>query len=144
MADVRALGCRAIPALRETLFAREPSGLYQARCRAAEALALIGAHDVLIEFLQTAHAAADPVERLGDDAVVNAAARLLVGRTEETVFELLLDPARRPCLTGVLAALASFRRPEAIPRLVASLADDASRPTAERALNNSVLPHAAL
>ena len=89
---------------------------------------------MLIEFLQTPHAATDPVERLGDDAVVNAAARLLVGRTEQAVFELLLDLARRPCLTGVIAALASFRGAEAIPRLVTALADDASRPTAERAL----------
>jgi hypothetical protein len=43
------------------LFAREPSGLFEARCRAVEVLARLGAHDVLADFLAFHADAADPV-----------------------------------------------------------------------------------
>jgi HEAT repeat protein len=132
--DVVAYGKDAIRPLREMLFRREPSGLFDVRCRAVDALATIGAYDVLIDFLSTPHPVSDPVESVGEDAVVNAAALRFVNRRDERVFPILLQLAERPCLTGVIAALGAFGRTEAIPRLVNALAEDASRRTAEAAL----------
>jgi len=132
--DVVAYGKAAVWPLREVLFQREPSGLFDARCRAVEALATVGAYDVLIEFLSAPHAVSDPVESVGEDAVVNAAALAFVNRRDERVFPILLQLAERPCLTGVIAALGAFGRTEAIPRLVDALGEDASRRTAEAAL----------
>jgi hypothetical protein len=48
VAELVALGTSAIPPLREPLFEREPSGLFQVRCRAVEALAALDAYDVLL------------------------------------------------------------------------------------------------
>jgi len=132
--DVIVCGEKAIPALRRMLFEREPSGLFQPRCRAIEALAGLGAHDVLIEFLEADRKIADPVEQLGEDAVINAAAHSLANVREQHVFELLLRLARRPALTGVIGALGAFERIEALPVLIEALEDDASRFTAESAL----------
>jgi hypothetical protein len=127
-------GDDAIPALRSILFEREPSGLYQTRCRAVEALAALRAYDVLIEFLEAEHAIADPVERVGEDAVVNVAALALAGTRDQRVFALLLRLAERPALTGIIGALGAFKRVEAIPALINALEEDASRLTAEAAL----------
>lgn len=132
--EVVACGDRAIPALRTLLFEREPSGLFQVRVRAVDALEKLGAHEVLVEFLCTPRDVTDPVERLGEDAVINAAARALAYHSDQRVFELLLRLAHRPCLTGVIFALGTSRRPEAIPLLVEALSEDASRITAEAAL----------
>jgi len=129
-----ACGKQAVPALRTILFERERSGLYQARCRAVEALAALGAHDVLIEFLEADRTIADPVERVGEDAVINAAAMTLANLREQHVFEMLLRLAQRPALTGVIGTLGTFGRVEAIPALIDALEEDASRPTAEAAL----------
>ena len=132
--QVIACGEQAIPALRTMLFERERSGLYQARCRAVEALAALGAHDVLIEFLEADRTIADPIERVGEDAVINAAALALANLREQHVFEMLLRLAQRPALTGVIGTLGAFGRVEAIPTLIDALEEDASRPTAEAAL----------
>jgi hypothetical protein len=132
--DVVAYGGDAIQPLREVLFRREPSGLFDVRCRAVDALATVGAYDVLIDFLGAPHAVSDPVESVGEDAVVNAAAVAFVNRRDERVFPILLQLAERPCLTGVIAALGAFGRTEAIPCLVNALAEDASRRTAEAGL----------
>jgi hypothetical protein len=134
VAEVIACGEKAIPALHRILFEREPSGLFQPRCRAIEALAGLGAHNVLIEFLQADRKIADPIEHLGEDAVINAAALALANVREQRVFGLLLRLAQRPALTGVIGALGAFRRTEAIPVLVDALEEDASRHTAETAL----------
>ncbi len=131
---VTSYGNEAIPLLRALLFEREPSGLFQARVRAVDALSTLGAHKVLLEFLKTERQLADPVERLGEDAVINAAARALAYRNDPGLFEVLMRLASRPCLTGVVFALGTFRRTEAIPLLVQALSEDASRLTAERAL----------
>jgi HEAT repeat protein len=135
--EVIACGKPTIPALRTLLFEREPSGLFQTRCRAVEALAKLGAHDVLFDYLSTGRVADDPVERLGDDAVINAAAQALVRVREERVFQLLLRLAQRPSLTGVIRALGAFGRQEAIPLLINALEDDASRQAAEAALKKT-------
>jgi HEAT repeat protein len=129
-----ACGSRAIPALRELLFEREPSGLYQVRRRAVEALAALGAYDVLMDFLRVPCEADDPVERLGDEAVINAAALALTKLHEEHVFQLLLSVARRRHLIGVIAALGTYQRPEAIPRLIGALEADDCRLVTEAAL----------
>jgi hypothetical protein len=120
--------------LRELLLAREPSGLYQVRCRAVEALALIRAYDVLIEFLRAERKVTDAVEQVGEDAVINAAALALANVRRQGVFELLLCLGARGSLPGVIGALSAFRRVEVIPVLVDALEDDASRRTAETAL----------
>jgi PBS lyase HEAT-like repeat len=132
--EVTACGNRAIAALRALLFEREPSGLYPARCRAVAALAALGAYDVLADFLHAAPEAADPVERLGDEAVVNAAALALANVREEHVFQLLLALVKRRLLVGVIGALGTFRRPEAVPHLMDALAQDHCRVTGEVAL----------
>jgi hypothetical protein len=134
VSEVAAYGKPAVPALRALLFQREPSGLFQIRCRAVEALAALRAYDVLVEFLNHHEPAADPVECLGDDAVINAVARGLKGLQDDRVFRLLLQVAQRPALTGVIDALGAYRRVEAIPDLIAALEDDASRGSAEAAL----------
>jgi hypothetical protein len=134
VSEVVAFGKAAVPALRSLLFQRDPSGLFQVRCRAAEALAALRAYDVLVEFLNDHEASADPIERLGVDAVINAAAQGLKGLHDERVFRLLLRLAQRPALTGVIDALGAYYRAEAIPALIAALEDDASRGAAETAL----------
>ena len=127
-------GARAIPALRALLFDREPSGIFEVRCRAVEALAELGAYDVLVEFLSSPPKATDPVERVGNDAVINAAALALGQLRDERAFWLLMTLAKRRLMPGVIAALGAFRRLEAIPYLIGALAEDDSRFSAERAL----------
>jgi hypothetical protein len=134
VSEVVAFGKAAVPALRSLLFQRDRSGLFQVRCRAAQALAALRAYDVLVEFLTDHDAAADPIERLGDDAAINAAAQGLKRLHDERVFRLLLQLAQRPALTGVIDALGAYRRVEAIPALIAALEDDASRGAAEGGL----------
>jgi HEAT repeat protein len=132
--ELAACGKGAIPVLRDFVFRREPSGLYQARCRAVETLAALGAFDVLRDLLGLPLDRPDPVERMGDEAVVNAAARTSIGSHDEEVFYLLLDLARHRHLMGVIEALGTFQKTEAIPRLIDALAEDCSRPAAETAL----------
>lgn len=134
VARIAACGDRAVPALRAVLFEREPSGLFQVRCRAIDALRSIRAIDVLIEFLTSHRDALDAVERLGDDAVVDAAALALAGFREERIFQTLLLLAQHRLTPGVVGALGAFRRREAIPHLVAALAEDDCRNVAETAL----------
>jgi hypothetical protein len=134
MLEVIACGGPAIPALRALLFQREPSGLFQTRCRAVEVLARLGAYEVLTDYLRMERVASDPVERLGDDAVINAAAQALAAVREQHIFELLLGLAQRPELTGVIRGLGAFERLEAVPVLIDALEDDASRQASEAAL----------
>jgi hypothetical protein len=129
--EVVACGESALPSLRALLFQREPSGLFQARCRAVNALDALGAFDVLIEYLSVEYPAVDPIEKLGDDAVVNCAARAVAKTRDDRVFALLLRLAKRPFLSGVIGALGAFGRVEAIPALVAALEEDVSRKVAE-------------
>ena len=134
IADVVAIGACAIPALKAILFEREPSGLYQVRCRAAEALGLWGAFDVLEEFLREWKSAADPVERLGDDVVISRVARAISQRQDVSTFALLCELTSRRPLAGLISALASFRRAEVMPILIGALGEDETRLAAETGL----------
>jgi hypothetical protein len=132
--EVVACGTEAIPQLRRLLFAREPSGLYQPRCRVVEALAALRAEDVLIAFLHLDREIKDPVEQAGEDAVIDAAARALKECGNEVVFRRALVLARTRRLPGAIEVLGSFRRPEALSCLIDALADDMARPAAEAAV----------
>jgi HEAT repeat protein len=129
-----ASGGRAIPALRALLFERVPSGIFEPRCLAVWALAHLHAYEVLVEFLANSRETKDPVERIGEEAVINAAARGLRGVENEQVFQVLFAVAKRRLLPGVIDTLGRFRRPETIPLLIAALTDDDARPTAASAL----------
>ncbi len=134
--EIVACGRQAVPALRAVLFEREPSGLFQTRCLAVKALAALQAYDVLIEFLDAPCEVADPVERVGEDAVINSAARALAGLREPRIFKLLMRLVETRPLPGVIGVLGTFGRVEAIPCLIDALAEDENRPAAEAALRN--------
>jgi hypothetical protein len=132
--DIMRHGKDALPALRTLLFRREPSGLSQARCQAAQALAALKAFDVLDDFLTCDRSIADPVERLGEDTVLSIAASLIARRGDGATFDLLMTLAGQKHLRGIIEGLGSFRRPESIPVLIDALAHDDLRQAAETAL----------
>lgn len=125
--DAVACGVDAVAPLRTLLFRREPSGLYQPRCRVVGALAALGARDVLRAFVQTHREISDPVELAGEEAVLNAAVRALRGEQDEAFFWRLVTFAATRRLAGPIELLGGFRRPEALACLVAALADDVVR-----------------
>lgn len=131
-----AYGRLAIPALRAILLAREPSGLYETRRRAVEALARLHADDILIEFLNAPLDTTDPVEQTGEEAVINAAARALAESADSRVTPLLLELAERAPLAGIVEALGKRRCVDALPYFIKALAEDFTRPAAEAALRN--------
>jgi hypothetical protein len=136
--ELMALGQPAILPLRRFLFRREPSGLYQPRVQAVGALAALRAEDVLLDFLRGAPDVdiVDPVERTGEDAVINAAARALSHRRDDEAFAAFVGIAECRSLPGIVEALGEMRRKKAIPYLIEGLASDFCRPAAETALRN--------
>jgi len=68
--------------------------------------------------------------------VVSAAARAIAPRKDERTHTLLCDLTRAHPLNGLIAALGSFRRPEALPILIGALDKDEVRQTAEAALSS--------
>lgn len=131
--QIISFGRAAIGPLKSYLFEGKPSGTYQPRQRAIEALAALGANDVLMEYLMWEKQIPDPVARFGEEAVESTAARELAAWRTDDVFELLLAIARGRKLPGVIDALGEFGRTEAIPCLDQALEDDVSRPLAEKA-----------
>jgi HEAT repeat protein len=132
--EIIGYGERAIPLLAAILFKPEPSGLYDTRRRAVEALAALRAYDVLRDFLRTPRDITDPVEQTGEEAVINAAARALGDLGDRQDLPLLLALLKREHLAGVIEAVGRFRPPEALPYFIEALADDFSRPAAEGAI----------
>lgn len=132
--EVVALGPDVVPALRSLLFEPEPSGLYQVRGRAAEVLAALGAFDVLADFLRSRGRIADPVERVGEEMVIGAAARAIARQRQDWVYRVLTDLAAQCCVAGVLAGLGSFHRKDSIEIFIRALSEDEVRPTAEAIL----------
>jgi hypothetical protein len=126
-------GAAAIAPLKQYVLAGTPRGVFQPRQWAVEALAALGAKDVLFEYLARDDHVSDPVVQHGEDAVRNTAARLIARWKTDEVFQLLLSLADKRVLPGVIWALGEFRRPEALPRLEQALEDDVARPAAEEA-----------
>lgn len=131
------VGCgqRAIPPLRDFILHGKPRGIFQPRQHAVEALAQLGAKDVLMEYLLQKREIPNAVVRFGEEAVENTAARELACWQTEEVFQFLLNLAQRRMLSGLVDALGHFQRPEAAPFFVKALEDDVCRPAAEAALN---------
>jgi hypothetical protein len=134
--EVVRIGKPAVPRLRTLLFQRDPSGLFQPRCRVVEALAALDAHAVLAEFLQADRNIPDPVERAGEEAVINAAARAVQDRMDEALFHRLLWLAETRKLVGPIEVIGQTRRIDALCCLIAALRDDLARPVAEEALRS--------
>jgi hypothetical protein len=131
--DLVACGQAAVKPLREFLFTRDSSGIFQPRCQAVEALAILGAREVLLDFLIHPRDSDDPVEQAGEDAVISAVARALIRWPDDQLFSLLLEMADRKLLPGIVAALGEYRRDEALPILAAALGEDFCRSAAENA-----------
>ena len=129
-----AYGRSAIPALRRFLIEGRPGVVYQPRRWAVEALAGIGARDVLIEYLKQKRPIADPMVRFGEEPVENAAARSLARWQDDDTFQTLLEISRPRSQLGFVEALGRFRRLEAVPYMVHALEDDICRGSAEEAL----------
>jgi hypothetical protein len=132
--EIVRIGRPAVPRLRTMLFQREPSGLFQPRCRVVEALAALHARAVLVEFLHADRHIPDPVERAGEEAVINAAARAVQDSMDEVLFHRLLLLAQTQKLAGPIEAIGQTRRSEAVSCLIAALGDDLARAAAEEAL----------
>jgi len=139
-----ACGHPAIEPLRRFLLAGEPRVLYHTRRWAVEALAGLGAKDILIEYLKQERDIPDPAVRLGEEAVKSAAAQKLIEWPSEEVIQVLIGIAQEGCLPGVLEALGELKEPKAIPFLVKALEDDVCRPAAEDALRKIGRPAASV
>lgn len=131
--DAISTGVAAIGVLRELLFEPDSAGIFEPRTRAVQALAALGATGALKQYVQGWEPARDPVERLGDEAVLGAAARALGATPDEEVYPLLMTVARKCPVPGVIEALGRYGRVESMPILVRALADDLSRSAAEQA-----------
>jgi len=134
VAELAACGKRAVEPLRRFLLYGRPSGIYQPRQLAVEVLAELGAKDVLLEYLASGKHISDPVDRYGEEAVENTAARLLAGWRDEDVYNALLRLLRRKPMPGVIETLGEYRRPGTIPDFIGALGDDIARGPAEEAL----------
>lgn len=134
VAKLIACGHSAIEPLRQFLLSGEPRVLYHTRRWAVEALAGLGAKDILLEYLKQERDIPDPAVRFGEEAVKSAAAQKLTQWPSKEVIQVLIGIAQERCLPGALEALGELKRPEAIPLLVKALKDDVCRPTAENAL----------
>ncbi len=140
-----ACGERAVPLLRRFLIDGKPSGIFVPRQRAVRALTELGAKDVLLDYLRLDRTIPDPVAAQGEEAVKNTAARALSAWPTEEVYQVLRGSLRHHRLVGALETLGEFRRPEAVPELVAALEDDFCRSSAEEALRKlDEAPHSAL
>jgi hypothetical protein len=131
---VVAAGPDAIAPLTTILRHTETSGIFEIRSRAIAALFALGADDVLIDFIEDAHPVADPTARSGEEATLSIAARTLKASRSPRAFPALLRLAKRRPLPGVIEALASARRAEAIPGLIRGLDEDDCRAAAAAGL----------
>jgi Enolase, N-terminal domain len=127
-------GARAIPALRSFLLQGRPRGIYQPRQLAVETLGQLGAKDALLEYLSKPLEIKDAVVRLGEDAVRSTAARELGRWQTVDVFECLTRAGVDHLLPGIVEALGTFRRTEAMPYFLWALGDGVCRSYAEEAI----------
>jgi hypothetical protein len=129
--ELAACGPGAIPPLREFLLSGRVTSVPQPRMWAVEALALLGARNVLIEYLQAPGRVVDAQLQFAEDAVRNTAGRGMRAWRDNETFEILLDLCRKRNLPGVVETLAEFERAESIPCLDRALEDDMCRKAAE-------------
>lgn len=129
------LGSAAVEPLRSFLLEQKPRKIFQPRLWAVKALALLGARDVLIEYLLQQRSIADPEDRFGEEAVESAAVRFLSNWPSEEVYQLLFELSRKRMLVGLMDALAEYRHPKTIDYFLRALEDDFYRPAAEDALS---------
>ncbi|MGH9716192.1 MAG: HEAT repeat domain-containing protein [Candidatus Acidiferrales bacterium] len=136
MAAATLVGCgaRAIPPLRSFLLAGKPRGIFQPRQLAVETLAELGAKDALIEYLSAPATINDSVVRHGEDAVRSTAARELGRWQTEDVFQCLSQAGLDHVLPGIVEALGTFKREEAVPYFLSALGDGVCRLDAEAAI----------
>jgi len=128
-----ACGTAAVGPLRAFLLDGRPSGVFQPRLWAVQALGGLGADGVLIEFLAGPRSR-DPVGRLGDEAVRGAAAKALRDSRHPAAQDVLMKVAREEHLPGALEAIAARDPDSALPVLIESLEDDFARDAAATAL----------
>jgi hypothetical protein len=126
-------GPLAVEPLRRFLLEGIPRKIFQPRLWTVEALARLGAKDVLLEYLFQIREIPDPEDRFGEEAVESASARFLAAWPSEDVYQSLLKLSERRMLSGLIEALAGFRRPEPIPYFDRALEDDFYRSAAEGA-----------
>lgn len=126
-------GSSAIELLRKYLLEGRPRKIFQPRFWAVEALARLGAKEVLLEYLFQEKEIPDPEDRFGEEAVESAAARSLAAWPDEEMLQSLVELSNRRMLNGLIAALAEYKRLEAIPYFEHALEDDFYRPAAENA-----------
>jgi hypothetical protein len=129
-----ACGRAAIEPLRRFLLESPARGVAQPRCWAAQALAGLGAKDILSGYLRSEAVIEDPVVRLAEEAVQRAAALSLAAWRTDDVFDTLLTVATRRRIPGVIEALGQFEQTDAVPVLLHALEDDFCRPWAEAGL----------
>lgn len=129
-----ACGRAAVEPLRHYLLEGRPSSVAQPRCWAVQALAGIGATDVLIDYLRYGRTTSDPVLRFAEETVQRTAALALAADRTEEVFQLLLEFTAKHPVAGVIEALGEFERREAVPVLLDACEDDFCRPWALTAL----------
>jgi len=127
------LGTMAVGPLRKFLLEGKPRKVFQPRFWAVQALARLGARDVLLEYLFSERAIPDPEDRFGEEAVESGAARTLSAWPSEEMFQPLLKLSHWRMLNGLIDALAEYGRPESIPYFERALGDDFYRPAAEKA-----------
>jgi hypothetical protein len=120
-------GPSTVESLRRFLLEGVPRKIFQPRFWAVEALARLGAKDVLLEYLLSIREILDPEDRFGEETVESAAARFLSAWPDEDVYQSLLKLSERRMLLGLIDALAEFRRPEAIPCFERALEGDFQR-----------------
>ncbi|HTU47462.1 MAG TPA: hypothetical protein VMF91_20535 [Bryobacteraceae bacterium] len=128
--QVIARGSGAIPFLSEVLLNGRPSSIPQPRQWAVEALAGLGAYEILLTYLRQPLITASPVVRHGEQAVQNTAARELSNYETEQTFAILLDCLKRSPLPGVIESIALYRRIAVAPYLIDCLEDDTCRSAA--------------
>lgn len=128
------LGAVSVPLLGNALLYGRRRSIPQPRCCLVDALATLGANDILLKYLTDTTPVKDPAIRFAEDAVVNLAARAIKLSFSAEAYCALFDLAQTRSLPGVLEALALYRRTESIPCFIRALESDLSRAAAIRGL----------
>ncbi len=129
-----ACGQSAVPYLEHFLLEGSPRTIALPRRRAAHALGELGAYPTLISYFRKYDRPSDAAVLFAEDAVRSAVAHELLRWKSEEVFQVLLEATRQRSTTGLILALAEFRRPESVPFLFDALEDDLCREEAKDGL----------